>query len=38
MRRLIGLIDRDVALIAADKVLERGWGKPKETKEEKSPL
>jgi hypothetical protein len=37
MNRLIGLIaseDERVALMAADKVLERAWGKPKEQKDD----
>jgi hypothetical protein len=36
-RRMVELMDSDderVALLAADKVLERAWGKPKEVAEE----
>ncbi len=37
--RLMASDDERVALMAADKVLERAWGKPKEQKEEaKAPL
>jgi hypothetical protein len=41
MRRLIELIgssDERVALMAADKVLERAWGKPKVQEEDESPF
>jgi hypothetical protein len=41
MRRLIELIDSGderVALMAADKVLERAWGKPRVMDEDQSPF